>query len=142
MLTHLSLWLSSLQVSNSVVHDPSGGVPSTSFFNFNQQSQQPQPGQAPVRAPPLTPGSTQFSAQPFQTFNGGGLPPQPRFQSRPSPASGFRSQPQQQQQPQQPRGPPSTSSVFGGNFGSNGNFFSVFNPAAFASPAARDAIQC
>ena len=74
-----------LQVSNSVVHDPSGsGVPSTSFFNFNQQnSPAPAPagvGQAPVRAPPLTPGSTQFSAQPFQSFNG--LPPQPRFQSR------------------------------------------------------------
>ena len=131
-----------LQVSNSVVHDPSGGgAPSTSFFNFNQQNN-PGQGQAPVRAPPLTPGSTQFSAQPFQTFNG--LPPQPRFQSRPSPASGFRGQQQQQQQPQQqPRGPPpSTSSVFGGNFGSNGNFFSVFNPAAFASPAARDRIQC
>ena len=128
------------------MHDPSGGaggVPSTSFFNFNQQNQQPAAGvgQSPVRAPPLTPGSTQFSAQPFQTFNG--LPPQPRFQSRPSPAAGFRGQPQQPQ-PQRPRGPPqqTTSSVFGGNFGSNGNFFSVFNPAAFASPAARDRIQC
>jgi hypothetical protein len=110
-------------VRNSVVHN-TGGRPgdtdSTSFFNFNQQNQQQQqPQQAPSQ---FSPASTAFSNQPFQNFQ------QPRFQSRPSPASSFGGQQQQQQRP----------SFNQGGQGSNGNFFSVFNPASFASPATRN----
>jgi hypothetical protein len=69
---------------------------------------------------PLSPGST-FPQNPFQTFNQ--FSQQPRFQSRPTPAGSGQT----------------PSSIFQQGLGQNGNFFSVFNPAAFATPASTGA---